>query len=70
MSTECDHKFEYLRQEKRNIGYERNPTWQVLDVYFCSRCLKYKNIAIEEYRPSSQSFYEKCVEWRGQKEVR
>lgn len=54
---ECEHKFVFIRQEKENIGYERNPTYLYQDVYFCERCLEYKKVKIRETRPSRESFY-------------
>lgn len=49
--TQCDHEFEYLRQEKRNVGYDRNPVWLVEDVFFCYKCLQYRRKPIEKRTP-------------------
>ena len=57
-----DHNFTFLRQERRNIGYDRNPVWLVEDVFFCSRCLEYKKVAVEKRTPRSDSFTEEFVE--------
>jgi len=57
VDSECEHKFEFLRQDKINVGYERNPTWLYADVFFCSRCLSYKNIPVKATQPSQESFY-------------
>lgn len=53
----CDHKFEFLRSGKMNVHYERNPIWLHFDVFFCSRCLTYKNVPTRASTPSSESFY-------------
>lgn len=49
------HKFIFLRQETRNVGYVRNPTWITNDVYFCEKCLEYAYKKIDpEYKESSE----------------
>ena len=51
----CKHKFIFLRQETRNKGYVRNPTWETSDVYFCEKCLQYQTVRINpEYKESSE----------------
>lgn len=55
MPPQCKHKFIFLRQETRNIGYARNPTWETKDVYFCEKCLTYKSVKVDaEYKESSE----------------
>ncbi len=59
MSDEaCDHKFVYSRQERRNVGYDRNPTWLVEDVFFCEKCLNYRRVAVEKRTPRTDSYDE------------
>ncbi len=55
--TDEDHKhsFVFLRQEKRNIGYDRNPTWLVEDVYYCKECLEYCRVGVEKQTPKNDS---------------
>lgn len=48
----CDHKFTYLRQEEKNIGYDRDPLWLIQDLYFCEKCLTYKRVDVRKERPS------------------
>lgn len=50
---ECKHNFQFLRQDKDNVGYDRNPTWLISDVYFCTKCLFYKRKPIEKQVPKS-----------------
>lgn len=59
--SEHQHKFTYLRQEKRNEGYERNPTWVYYDVFFCEACLEYRFEKVKETRDSSERFGEETV---------
>ena len=59
--AECAHKFTFLRSEKTNIGFPRNPTYLHEDVYFCEKCLTYQRKKLRETRPSSESFYEEHV---------
>ena len=47
----CEHRFQFLREERKNIGYERNPTWQYADVYFCEKCLEYKTVKTRKTQP-------------------
>jgi len=61
--SDCDHVYEFLREEKKNEGFERNPRWVYYDVYFCSRCLNYEKVKIKETVPSRHSFGEDTV-WR------
>lgn len=56
------HDFTFLRQERRNIGYDRSPVWLVEDVFFCSRCLEYRRIGVEKRTPRSDSLTEEYVE--------
>ena len=55
---ECEHSYQFLRQEKRNIGYDRNPTWAYTDIFFCEKCLAYKEKVVRKTQPSPRSFYE------------
>lgn len=43
----CEHDYVFLRQERKNVGYDRDPVWMVEDVFHCRRCLEYKRIAVE-----------------------
>ncbi len=52
IEANCQHDFIFLRQETKNIGYDRNPTWIVEDVFFCSSCLEYKRVAVEKRTPT------------------
>lgn len=58
MNDGCDHCFVFLRQEKKNVGYDRNPTYVVEDLFFCEKCLEYKRIAVERRTPRTDSFDE------------
>ena len=58
----CEHKFTYLRQEERNIGYDRDPLWLIQDVYFCEKCLSYKRVDVRKERPARDSFDRRIVE--------
>lgn len=49
----CAHKFVFLRQDQKNIGYDRNPTYIVEDLFFCEKCLSYKRIAVEKRTPKT-----------------
>ena len=60
MST-CHHAFMFLRQERTNVGFDRNPRWLYEDVFFCERCLAYKRIPIKETAPSRDHFGEDIV---------
>lgn len=60
--SDCDHKFTFLRTEKKNIGYDRNPLWLVQDVYFCERCLDYKRVDVRQERPGTDTFERRVVE--------
>lgn len=55
---ECQHKFVFLRQEKKNVGYDRAPEWLVEDVFYCEHCLEYKRVAVEKRIPRTDSFDE------------
>jgi hypothetical protein len=45
---ECPgHEFLFLRQEKQNVGYDRNPEWIVEDVFHCKHCLTYRRVPVE-----------------------
>lgn len=46
-----EHKFVFLREERKNIGYERNPTWQYSDIYFCEGCLEYRKVPTKKTQP-------------------
>ena len=56
------HNFQFLRQEKRNIGYDRSPVWQIEDLFFCASCLEYRRIIVEKRTPRSDSFTEEYVQ--------
>lgn len=58
----CEHRFIFLRQDKRNIGYDRNPTYLIEDIYFCEKCLKYQRVGIEKRTPKSDSYTEEYIE--------
>ena len=55
---ECEHNYVFLRQDRRNTGYDRNPIWIVSDVFFCSKCLQYKRVDVERRTPRTDSFDE------------
>lgn len=59
----CEHKFVFIRQEEKNIGYDRNPTWLIEDLFFCEKCLLYKRVAISKRHPRSDGndYIEKFV---------
>ena len=54
----CDHDFVFLRQERKNVGYDRNPTWIVEDLFHCRKCLAYKRVAVERRTPRTDSYDE------------
>jgi hypothetical protein len=58
---ECDHQFTFLRQERINEGYERNPIWVYYDVFYCARCVNYQRVKVKETVPSRDSFTEETV---------
>lgn len=58
----CDHKFTFIRQEEKNIGYDRNPLWLIQDVFFCERCLEYQRIDVRKERDREDSFGRRIVE--------
>ena len=39
-----NHDFRFLRQEERNVGYDRNPEYIVEDLFYCCKCLEYKRV--------------------------
>ena len=51
-----EHKFVYLRQEKKNIGFDRNPRYLHEDVFFCERCLRYERVKVKETVPDPMRF--------------
>jgi hypothetical protein len=59
--NDCTHEFIYLRQERKNIGYDRDPKWLVEDVFFCNHCLTYRRVAVEERTPRRDSLTEEYV---------
>lgn len=59
---QCSHSFVWLRQERKNIGYDRNPIYGVDDIFFCQKCLEYRRVTIEKRRPRSDSFADEIVE--------
>lgn len=48
----CEHKFVFLREENKNIGYDHTPKMLYEDVFFCEKCLAYKRVKtrLEEQR--------------------
>jgi hypothetical protein len=60
----CRHEFVFLRQERKNVGYDRNPTWLVEDVFFCEGCLLYRRVPVEKRTPRSDSFEERVEKLR------
>lgn len=54
--------FTLLRQERRNVGFDRNPTWLIEDLFCCSKCLQYKRVAVEKRQPKQDSLMEEHVE--------
>lgn len=58
---ECKHEYVFLRQERRNIGYDRNPVWLVEDLYFCKHCIHYQRVSVEQRTPRSDSLTEEHV---------
>jgi hypothetical protein len=52
----CNHKFIFLRQDKKNIGFDRNPVWHIEDIFFCEKCLEYHRVLVEEHTPRTDSF--------------
>ena len=53
------HDFEFLRQEKTNVGFERNPLWRYEDVFYCKRCLQYKRVVVKHTVPRTDRFGER-----------
>jgi hypothetical protein len=37
----CEHKFVFLRSYDVEVGFHN---WEKVDVYFCEKCLEYKEI--------------------------
>lgn len=60
-AASCPHQFVFLRQEKRNIGYDRNPRYLYEDVFFCEHCLQYQRVKIKETELRRDSFGEVVV---------
>ncbi len=60
--SKCCHKFMFIRQERKNVGYDRDPVWLVEDVFFCEQCLEYKRVAVEKRTPRRDSLTEEYVE--------
>jgi C4-type Zn-finger protein len=44
----CEHKFVYLRQRTEEKSWHN---WVTIDVYYCEKCLTYKEIEIEKQEP-------------------
>jgi hypothetical protein len=59
--SHCEHQYVFLRQEKHNIGYDRNPRWLVEDVFSCERCLTYQRVKVKETVPAVDHFGEQTV---------
>ena len=51
--SECQHDFQFLRQEEKNVGFDRNPTYLLEDVFFCRKCLKYARKSVEKRVPKN-----------------
>ncbi len=56
--SDCKHQFKFLRQEKRNEGYEHNPRWIYSDVFFCEKCLAYERRPVKVTVPAVDHFGE------------
>ena len=65
-NTTHEHVWRFLRQEERNVGYDRNPTWQIEDVYFCEGCLEYGRVHVRTEEPSRELYAgnQRLVTWR------
>jgi hypothetical protein len=59
--SDCEHQYTFLRQKKKNEGYDRNPRWVYYDVFFCERCLTYREVKVKETVPSRERFGEDVV---------
>lgn len=59
--SDCDHKYIFLRQEKKNEGYERNPRWAYYDVFFCERCLEHQRLTAKVTVPAVDRFGEEVI---------
>ena len=44
----CQHEFVFLRQERKNVGADRNPIWLVEDLHYCRKCLEYRRVVVEK----------------------
>jgi hypothetical protein len=58
----CGHVFAFLRQEERNVGYDRNPTYLIEDVFFCQNCCEYRRVPVRKERPGVDTFERRIVE--------
>lgn len=52
----CEHTYVFLRQTEQNIASDRNPTYRIRDVYYCTKCLSYREKVLREEVPSQDSF--------------
>lgn len=43
MEKECEHNYTFLRQRSEEKSWH---TWVKYDVYFCSKCLIYKEVEL------------------------
>lgn len=64
--SDHQHRFVYLRQEEKNTGYDRNPVYEIRDVYFCEGCLTYKRVHVRTEMPGTDSF-KRVVRWSGER---
>lgn len=60
-----EHKWTFLRQEEKNVGYDRNPIWHIADVYFCEGCLEYGRVHVRTEEPSRDLYVgdKRLVTW-------
>jgi hypothetical protein len=56
------HDFVFLREEKVNEGYDRNPRWAYYDVFHCRRCLDYQRVKTKETVNARDHFGEETVQ--------
>lgn len=61
---DAGHQYQFLRQEKRNIGALSAPRYEYTDSYFCTRCLDYQRVAVQRTHPAHTDLGVEDVEWR------
>lgn len=44
----CDHRYIFVRQEDVSDGSHFRPTYKVIDVFYCEKCLTYKSVQVAE----------------------